>query len=81
MVQLRRKEDCMIFELWDTLPLATRVCITFALLLLLGCLLLQCIGGAFAERLQAAWQSNGMIAVFVLIASAEIAMIAGGGNG
>ena len=63
-----------MMRLWDALPLATRTCITIALLLLVGCLLLQCIGGASAERAQ----SDGLPAMFVLLVVAEVAMIIGG---
>ena len=68
----------MMSRLWDALPLATRTCITIALLLLIGGLLLQCVGGAIAEQLQDTWRRDGMIAVLVLVVAAEVAMIAGG---
>ena len=67
-----------MMRLWDALPLATRTCIMIALLLLTGGLLLQCVGGAIAERLQDTWRRDGMIAVLVLVVAAEVAMIAGG---
>jgi len=63
-----------MLKLWDALPLASRTCITIAALLLAGCLLLQCIGEAIAERVQ----SDGLPAMFVLLVVAEVAMIAKG---
>ena len=62
-----------MLKLWDALPLASQACITIALLLLAGCLLLQCIGSACAEQVQ----SDGLPAVLVLLVVAEVAMIAG----
>ena len=65
-------------KLWSTLPFATRTCIALAVSIPLGALLLQVLGGAIAEQVQVAWQSDGMVAVLVLVVAAEIAMIAGG---
>jgi len=65
-------------KLWSTLSLATRTCIALAVSIPLGALLLQVLGGAIAEQLQVAWQSDGMVAVLVLVVAAEVAMIAGG---
>ena len=65
-------------KLWSTLPFATRTCIALAVSIPLGALLLQCIGGAIAEQVQVAWQSDGMVAVLVLVIAAEVAMITGG---
>ena len=65
-------------KLWSTLPFATRTCIALAVSIPLGTLLLQVLGGAIAEQVQVAWQSDGMVAVLVLVVAAEVAMIAGG---
>ena len=65
-------------KLWSTLPLATRTCIALAVAIPVGTLLLQMLGGAIAEQVQVAWQSDGMVAVLVLVVAAEVAMIAKG---
>ena len=70
-----------MIRLWDALPLATRTCIMIAVSIPLGALLLQVLGGAIAERVQVGWQSDGMIAVLVLVVAAEVAMIAEGADG
>ena len=67
-----------MMRLWDALLLATRTCITIAVSIPLGALLLQVLGGAIAERVQVGWQSDGMVAVLVLVVAAEVAMIIGG---
>ena len=66
-------------KLWNTLPLATRTCIALAAAIPLGAVLLQVLGGAIAEQVQASWQQGeGLLAMLVLVVAAEVVMIVHG---
>jgi len=62
----------------SNIPTSAKFCIALALAIPLGALLLQCIGGAIAEQVQAGWERDGALAMLVLVVCAEVAMIAGG---